>query len=52
MIASHNESIILNTINIMNNNKINKNSTKILFGQLYGMSDYISTTLGYYNYNM
>lgn len=35
MIASHNESIILNTINIMDNNKINKNSTKILFGQVY-----------------
>ena len=50
--GSHNEKSIYNILHIMKEGKIQKNSPKIWFGQLYGMSDNISFNLAEEGYNV
>ena len=50
--GSHNEKSIYNILDIMKECKIQKNSPKIWFGQLYGMSDNISFNLAEEGYNV
>jgi len=49
--GTHNEESIYKIIDIMKLNNINKNNSKIWFGQLYGMSDNISFNLANKGFN-
>ena len=50
--GSHNEKSIYYILDIMKEEKIQKNNPKIWFGQLYGMSDNISFNLAEEGYNV
>ena len=50
--GSHNEKSIYDILDIMKEGKIQKNNSKIWFGQLYGMSDNISFNLAEEGYNV
>lgn len=50
--GSHNEKSIYEILDIMKNDGIQKNDSKIWFGQLYGMSDNISFNLAQEGYNV
>ena len=50
--GTHNEESIYKIIDIMNLKRIDKNSSKIWFGQLYGMSDNITFNLAAEGFNV
>lgn len=51
-IGTHNEESTLMALRLMEEFKVSKNSSKIWFGQLYGMSDHISFNLSQKGYNV
>jgi proline dehydrogenase len=51
-LATHNEASTLLLIELMSTKKINKNSHKVFFSQLYGMSDNITYNLADAGYNV
>lgn len=52
LIATHNENSIKKSIDLMDKYNIDVDNNIILFGQLYGMSDYISCSLSHYGFNV
>ena len=50
--GTHNEESIYNIIEIMNSKGVNKDDSKIWFGQLYGMSDNITFNLASKGFNV
>ncbi|ORY93622.1 FAD-linked oxidoreductase-like protein [Syncephalastrum racemosum] len=52
MVASHNRNSIIQTVREMEKHKISPRAGVVHFGQLFGMQDQISYTLGKYNYSI
>lgn len=52
MVASHNEQSVQHTVQLMNMKHIPKNGGGVYFGQLLGMSDPVSFTLGHFGYQV
>ena len=51
-VGTHNEKSSYKVMNSIAELNLNRNDNRILFGQLYGMSDNISYNLAAYNYNV
>lgn len=52
MVASHNEESVQTTLKMMNERNISKLNGGVYFGQLLGMCDHVSYTLGHAGYNV